>query len=102
MILSAGANYSARLEASYLLKTDDETPAFIAVRSEGWRTGPREVMERLMDPELMDQVRPEEYKFRLSVGLETGDERYDHVNHKMWMGVGAKMGSRVVYDAYLM
>ncbi|KAK1687522.1 hypothetical protein BDP55DRAFT_660278 [Colletotrichum godetiae] len=92
---------STAVETSYLLKTDDETPAYITVKTTGWRTGPREVMERLFDPARANDVKPSEYSFRLNVKMETGDERYkDIVNTAMWVGSGARLGATVIYDAY--
>ncbi|GKT56125.1 hypothetical protein ColTof4_13907 [Colletotrichum tofieldiae] len=92
---------STAVETSYLLKTDDEAPAYITVRTTGWRTGPREVMERLFDPARANDVKPEEYSFRLNVKMETGDQRYkDIVNTAMWVGSGARLGAAVIYDAY--
>ncbi|KAK7439233.1 hypothetical protein Landi51_11210 [Colletotrichum acutatum] len=92
---------STAVETSYLLKTDDDTPAYITVKTTGWRTGPREVMERLFDPARANDVKPSEYSFRLNVKMETGDERYkDIVNTAMWVGSGARLGATVIYDAY--
>ncbi|GAB7322882.1 hypothetical protein MBLNU13_g05432t1 [Cladosporium sp. NU13] len=89
------------VSTNYLLRTDDSSPAFITVQTTGWRTGPREVMERLFDPAQADGVDPSEYSFRLSIKLETGDERYAGiVNSGMWIGSGARKGSEVIYDAY--
>lgn len=69
-------------------------PAYITVQTSGWRTGPREVMERLFDPDKANDVKPSEYSFRLSIKLETGDERYkDLVNSGVWIGSGARTGS---------
>lgn len=62
------------------------------VRTEGWRTGPPEVLERLLDPVEGDKVSPEEYRFRLTVKFETGDERYRWVNEGMWVGSGIRRG----------
>ncbi|TDZ33302.1 UPF0311 protein [Colletotrichum spinosum] len=92
---------STAVETNYLLKTDDKEPAYITVRTTGWRTGPKEVMERLFDPARANDVKPEEYSFRLNVKMETGDERYkDVVNTAMWVGSGARLGATVIYDAY--
>jgi hypothetical protein len=82
------------VSTNYLLRTNDAEPAFITVQTTGWRTGPREVMERLFDPAQADSVDPSEYSFRLSIKLETGDERYAGiVNSGMWIGSGARKGS---------
>lgn len=94
------ADYSARLETNYLLKTEDEVPAYICIKTNGWRTGPPEVLQALMDPTRADAVDPEAYAFRLFVGMETGDERYRFVNTCMWVGSGVRKGSQVIYDAY--
>lgn len=51
-------------------------------------------MERLFDPERADGVDPSEYSFRLSIKLETGDQRYKElVNSGLWVGSGARTGS---------
>ena len=85
---------STFVSTNYLLRTNDASPAFITVQTTGWRTGPREVLERLFDPAQADGVDPSEYSFRLSIKLETGDERYaDRVNGGLWVGSGARRGS---------
>ncbi|KAH7349689.1 hypothetical protein B0T11DRAFT_358627 [Plectosphaerella cucumerina] len=95
------SDLSTAVETAYLLQTNDEPPAHIAVRTRGWRSGPREVMERLFDPERASTVAPNEYKFHLSVSLETGDPRYSALlNTGLWVGSGARLGRAVVYDAY--
>jgi hypothetical protein len=82
------------VSTNYLIRTADEPPAFIAVESSGTRTGPREVMERLLDPVRADGVHPSEYSFKVSIKLETGDERYkDRVNTGLWVGSGARIGN---------
>lgn len=51
-------------------------------------------MEKLFDPELANEAKPSDYVFRLSIKLETGDERYkDKVNTGLWVGSGARRGS---------
>lgn len=69
------------------------------IKTQGWRTGPPAVLARLTDPELADSVDPNEYKFRLYVDMETGDERYrDKVNCGMWVGSGMRKGAEVIYE----
>ena len=66
------------------------------MHSRGWRTGPSDVMARLLDPDpaVVDGVRPDEYFFRIFVEMETGDQRYaDAVNGAMWVGSAARKGS---------
>ncbi|KAM0150736.1 hypothetical protein ACHAPG_008684 [Botrytis cinerea] len=92
---------SARLETNYLLQTHDDPPAHIAIKTHGWRTGTPEVLARLADPALADQVDPNSYRFRLFIEMETGDERYcSKVNCGMWVGSGMRKGAEVIYDAY--
>ena len=84
---------ATRLSANYLLQTNDEPPAFIRVKTSGWRTGSKDVLEKLQDPTQADGVSPNSYKFRLNLELETGDERYLFVNTLMWVGSGCRRGS---------
>lgn len=81
---------ATRIDATYLLQTNDDPPAYITARSKGWRTGPKEVLERLNDSVQADQVPANQYKFRMSIELETGDERYAFLNACMWIGSGCR------------
>lgn len=96
-------NKSTFVDTRYLLATADSEPAHIMVRTEGWRTGPPEVLTRLLDPVEGDKVSPDEYRFRIFIRLETGDERYKWVNEGMWIGSGVRRGlegeCNVVNDA---
>ncbi|KAI1337198.1 hypothetical protein F5Y15DRAFT_163825 [Xylariaceae sp. FL0016] len=93
--------YVVSMETAYLLKTYDEEPAYIEVRTRGFRTGPRDVLQALQDPVKADSVDPSTYKFRLFASMETGDARYvSKVNHGMWVGSGMRKGAEVIYDAY--
>jgi hypothetical protein len=93
------ADSSSHLETNYLLQTHDNPPAYIAIRTRGWRTGPPEVLAQLNIPELADQVDPNSYKFRLFIEMETGDDRYrEKVNCGMWVGSGMRKGSEVIYE----
>jgi Protein of unknown function (DUF3237) len=91
---------ATRVDANYLLQTHDDPPAYITVKTNGWRTGPREVLEKLADPTVADTTPPNQYKFRINVELETGDERYGFLNTSMWVGSGCRRGNEVIYDAY--
>ena len=91
---------ATHVDANYLLQTHDDPPAYITVKSKGWRTGPRDVLERLADPAHADTTPPNQYKFRINVELETGDERYAFLNTCMWVGSGCRRGNEVIYDAY--
>jgi hypothetical protein len=51
-------------------------------------------LDKLFDPVLANTVKPEEYSFRVTVRLETGDERYrDKLNTGIWVGSGARGGA---------
>ncbi len=69
------------------------------IKTHGWRTGPSEVLAKLLDPEEADKVDPNSYKFRLFIDMETGDERYrDKINCGMWVGSGMRKGEEVIYE----
>ena len=93
---------STRFDASYLLQTHDQPPAYITVRSEGWRVGPRDVLEKLGDPAQADVVDPKSYSFRLYMHMETGHHRYLHLNTGMWVGSGIQRASEIVIDGQLL
>ena len=57
-------------------------------------------MEKLADPATADTIAPNQYKFRITVELETGDDRYAFLNTCMWVGSGCRRGAEVIYDAY--
>ncbi|KAK4700250.1 hypothetical protein P7C70_g5997, partial [Phenoliferia sp. Uapishka_3] len=65
------APLSALLSTRYLLKTADLTPVYIQVQTRGWRTGPKEVLQKLSDAAKegsgVEVPSPEEYKFRLGI-----------------------------------
>lgn len=84
---------ATRVETNYLLETSDDTPAFIAIKTTGWRTGPKDVLKKLFDPELATEVKTDDYFFQLFINLETGDERYKFLNEAMWISSGARHGS---------
>lgn len=92
-------NKSTFVDTRYLLATADSPPAHIMVRTEGWRTGPPEVLTRLLDPVEGDKVSPDEYRFRIFIRLETGDERYRWLNEGMWIGSGVRRGLEGGYSA---
>lgn len=81
---------ATRSDATYLLQTNDDPPAYITAKSKGWRTGPKDVLERLAEPQVADTVPANQYKFRVCVELETGDERYAFLNTCLWLGSGCR------------
>lgn len=91
-------SYVSELTMDYLIQTLNEPPAKIAVHIEANRTGPVEVLKQLR-PGCMEGVDPRRYKFRLTLRMETDDERYaEKVNFGMWVGSGAKNEWEIVYE----
>lgn len=85
-------NNTALSDTRYMLVTDDPEPAHIMVKTEGWRTGPPDVLQRLLDPVEGAKVECKEYRVRLFVKFETGDERYRWLNEAMWIGSATRSG----------
>ena len=83
---------TTNLRASYMLQTADEPPAFIIVRTDGWLTGAKDVLEKVNDSAMADSVNPSTYKYRINLSMETGDERYTFLNTLMWIGSGCRRG----------
>ena len=80
------------IKANYMLQTADEPPAFIVVKTSGWLTGAKDVLEKLADPNVADTINPNTYKYRINLSMETGDERYAFVNTLMWIGSCCRRG----------
>lgn len=87
------------LVTSYLLRTNDSPPAFITLKSKGFRSGPPEVLQALQNSQAAAGVDPNTFKSRLIITMETGDERYkERLNYGFWLGSGLKIGTEVVYE----
>lgn len=91
---------ATQISAQYLIQTNDEHPAAIICKVKGWWTGDRDVMERMQDPVAADNIAASRYKFRVTIELETGDDRYQDLNTGLWVGSGCRRGAEIVYDAY--
>lgn len=73
----------------------------IIVKTKGWWTGPKDVMEKIhTEPEEADVIPANQYKFRVNIELETGDERYSNLSTGMWLGSGSRRANEIVLDAY--
>ncbi|KAJ9210805.1 hypothetical protein DTO166G4_7576 [Paecilomyces variotii] len=88
------------IKANYMLQTADEPPAFIVVKTSGWLTGAKDVLEKLADPNVADTINPNTYKYRINLSMETGDERYAFVNTLMWIGSCCRRGHEIIFDAF--
>ncbi len=89
-----------RISARYLLQTSDEDPALLVCNIKGWWTGEKDIMEKVQDPVAADNIAASRYKFRVTMELETGDERYSDTNGGIWVGSGCRRGAEIVYDFY--
>jgi hypothetical protein len=85
------ADKVARIEAHYVLKTDDEV--LIRVINCGFRYGPPEVMQRLAAG---DPVDPSEYYFRAAPTFDAPTGRYDFLNRALFVSTGERYPDRVV------
>ncbi len=89
------ANGVAELDTRYALETDDG--ALIEIVNYGYRHGPAETIAALARGENVDPAR---YYMRTHARLETGDPRYDWVNHTLFVGTGARHAARVVVSLF--
>jgi hypothetical protein len=80
------------MRSNYVLQTADDPPAFIIVKTEGWLTGAKDVLDKVNDPNIADTINPNTYKYRVNLSMETGDERYAFLNTLMWIASGCRRG----------
>ena len=90
-----GDRQTAHLNTRYNLKTDDG--AVIYLQTTGTRTGKRDVLSKLGSDE---SISPDQYRMRLNLTMETGDERYTWINEGCFIASSGRSGDRVIYDAY--
>ena len=94
-------DYSTSVSAHFLVQTNDDPPAMIIVKTKGWWTGAKDVMEKIhSDPMEADIVAASQYKFRVNIELESGDERYIFLSTQMWIGSGCRRVNEIVFDSY--
>ncbi len=101
-VLNLGADWqtiyadgAAHLDTRYAVETDDG--AIIEVVNVGSRHGPPEVIAKLAAGEDVD---PSSYYMRTSARLETGDPRYNWVNHMIFISAGIRRASAVEIAYY--
>lgn len=81
-----------KLFASFILQTADDPPAYIIIKTDGWLTGPKELLDKVNDTNMADGLNPNSYKYRVYLSMETGDERYQFLNTLMWIASGCRRG----------
>lgn len=85
------------IAAHYVIRSGDGS--LIEVKSNGFRHGPPEVMQRLASGE---QVSPGEYYFRTAIFFQTGAPRWRHLNSLVAIGMGARTSGAAIIDVHLL
>ncbi|KAG9970737.1 hypothetical protein KCU78_g23730, partial [Aureobasidium melanogenum] len=70
--------------------------AVIFLRTTGTRTGKKEILEKLGE----GKIGPDQFRMRLNLTFETGDERYTWLNSAVFIASSGRVGDMVIYDAY--
>jgi 5-methylphenazine-1-carboxylate 1-monooxygenase len=86
---------TAYLDARYTLETNDG--ALIYVSNQGYRHGPKDVIERMARGEAVD---PALYYMRTTPWFETSAPRYDWLNRAICVATGARRPAGVELDFY--
>lgn len=101
-VLAGGADWqliradgTAHLDARYTLETTDG--ALIYVCNQGYRHGPKDVIERLARGEDMD---PSLYYMRTTPWFETSAPAYAWLNRAVCVGTGARRAQAVELEFY--
>src|SRR6478672_12878715 len=87
---------TALADIRYTLETDGGE--LLYVQSRGVRHGSPEVLARLADGESVDAS---EYTFRTSTRIETAAPELDWLNKGVFVSVGGRQPSGVIYETYL-
>jgi hypothetical protein len=83
------------LEARYTIEATDG--ALVYVRNYGYRHGPREVLARIAQGEVVD---PALYYFRTAPAFETAAPQYDWLNRTVAVCSAMRTADRVIIDFY--
>ena len=101
-VLNVGADWqtiyddgAAQLDTRYAVKTEEG--AIIEIVNIGTRHGPKNVNARLIAGEDVDPAR---YYMRTAARLETGDARYQWVNHVLFVCAGVRRATAVEIAYY--
>jgi len=87
---------TALADIRYTLETDGGE--LLYVQSRGVRHGSLEVLARIADGESVDAS---EYTFRTSTRIETAAPELDWLNKGVFVSVGGRQPSGVIYETYL-
>jgi hypothetical protein len=101
-VLPGGADWQlirpdgvALLDARYTLQTDDGV--LIYVNNQGYRHGPRDAMEKIMQGKEVD---PAMIYTRTAPLFETSGERYAWLNRSIFVASGARRPASIELDVY--
>lgn len=83
------------LDVRIVLKTTDD--ALICMTYRGVRHGPRDVVERIENGEVVD---PASYYFRTSLVFETASAKYDWINRIIAIGIGHRRADGPIYSVF--
>lgn len=86
---------TAHLNTRYNLQTHDGATLYL--QTTGTRTGKRDVLEKLGED---TSITADQFRMRLKLSIETGDERYNWVNDAVFIASSGRSGDMVIYDAY--
>jgi hypothetical protein len=86
---------TAHLDTRYNFRTHDGVCIFL--KATGTRTGKKEIPDRLGEK---DKHLPDEYRIRLHLTFESGDERCSWLNSIVATASYARNGTTVIYDAF--
>ncbi|WP_417519589.1 DUF3237 domain-containing protein [Minwuia sp.] len=89
------ADGATHLDVRVTLKTEDGDLIYMTYG--GRRHGPPEVMAALAAGEDVD---PSTYYFRIAPKFETAAEKYDWMNHTVFIGTGRRLPEGPVYDIH--
>jgi len=93
--VAADGGGATLLDVRSLWETDDG--ALIHVSYAGRLVVPKAVVPRFRDPATVEDVRSEEYYFRILPTFETGAERYAWLNELVAVGMGRRTADGVTY-----
>ncbi|KAK7209338.1 hypothetical protein V2G26_016516 [Clonostachys chloroleuca] len=89
------------VEGAFIMRTTDEPPAVLEMRTRGSLSGPCEILDALLSSRKPREIDPRKYGFRMFLTIKTTDKRYaDIVNCGLWVASGVWRGEELIIDAF--
>ncbi|KAF4460370.1 outer membrane beta-barrel [Fusarium albosuccineum] len=89
------------VEAILKLKTNDEAPATLEIRTRGTISGPSDILDKLLDPLTPDTIDSRLDSLRMFSDIKTSDLRYaETVNVGMWVSSCVWHNRQIIIDSY--